>query len=341
MSDTFTIDGQESWPRPGYGAMGLSAFYGPTGTDEEGKQVLRKAIEVGCTFWNTADMYGQGHNEKIIGEVLREGDNRSKVFLVTKFGNRWDAPGVPSYKVDGSPEYAIEAIKNSIERMGGIYPDAWILHRIDKATPIEESVRAMDAIRKEGKCKYIGLSECSAETLRRAAKVAKISFVEVEYSPWTLDMEQNGVLDACKELGITVLAYSPLGRGKSWLLVFLEQRCRYKQKSDFSEGDWRAQLPRLSQENWDKNYKIVEELEKLATKKHCTAGQLSLAWLLAQGPNIVPIPGTKSEKYLVENFDSRKIELSESDLRDIRQVIVENAAIGDRYSQPGMASLDQ
>jgi len=331
MSATISIDGKETWPRPGYGAMGLSAFYGPTGTDEEGKDVLRSAIETGCTFWNTADMYGMGHNEKIIGEVLREGENRSKVFLVTKFGNTWNE----SHEftgVDGSPEYAIKAMNDSIERMGGIYPDAWILHRIDKKTPIEESVRAMDAIRKEGKCKYIGLSECSEETLRKAAKVAKISFVEVEYSPWTIDMEQNGVLDACKELGITVLAYSPLGRG------FLTGR--YKKPEDFAEGDWRSTLPRMQKENWDKNYKIVEEFEKLASKKGCTAGQLSLAWLLAQGSNILPIPGTKSVKYLKENFEANEVELSEADLRDIRKVIVDNQPEGTRYAEAMMGSLD-
>lgn len=330
-NSTVSIDGHETWPRPGFGAMGLSAFYGPTGTDEQGKTVLRKAIETGCTFWNTADMYGNGHNEKIIGEVLREGDNREKVFLVTKFGNRWDQP--EGMTVDGSPEYAIKALHDSIERMGGIYPDAWILHRIDKKTPIEESVRAMDALRKEGKTKYIGLSECSASTLRRAAAVAKISFVEIEYSPWTIVMEQNGVLDACKELGITVLAYSPLGRG------FLTGR--YKKISDFAEGDFRAHLPRLQGENWDKNYKIVEEFERMAAKKGCTAGQLSLAWLMAQGDNILPIPGTKSEKYLVENFDSNKLELTDSELRDIRKVIMENQAVGDRYPEFLTGGLDE
>ncbi|GAA5992216.1 hypothetical protein JCM5350_000643 [Sporobolomyces pararoseus] len=316
-NSTITIDGKETWPRPGFGAMG--------------KAVLRKALEIGCTFWNTADVYGSGHNEKIIGEVLREGENRKKVFLVTKFGNRWDLP--QGRVVDGSPEYAIKAMNDSVERLGGIYPDCWILHRIDKKTPIEETVRAMDAIRKEGKTKYIGLSECSASTLRKAAAVAKISFVEIEYSPWTIVMEQNGVLEACKELGITVLAYSPLGRG------FLTGR--YKKVSDFAEGDFRANLPRFQGENWEKNYKIVEEFEKLAAKKGVTAGQLSLAWLMAQGPNILPIPGTKSEKYLIENFNSRQIELNETELRDIRKVIMENQAVGDRYPEAFAQSLDE
>ncbi|GAA5914905.1 aldo/keto reductase [Sporobolomyces salmoneus] len=331
MSSTFSIDNQESWPRPGFGAMGLSAFYGPTGTDEDAKKVLRKAIEIGCTFWNTADMYGDGHNEKIIGEVLREGDNRSKVFLVTKFGNKGSMSS--GYTVDGSPAYAREALEASISRLGGLYPDAWIAHRIDKNTPIEETVGAMEALRKEGKCKYIGLSECSAETLRKAAKVAKISFVEVEYSPWTVVMEQNGVLDACKELGITVLAYSPLGRG------FLTGR--YKKLDDFAQDDFRKFMPRFQAENWEKNYKIVDEFEKLASKKGCTPGQLSLAWLMAQGPNIVPIPGTKSEKYLIENFESSKISLNESELRDVRKVIMENQPEGGRYPEAFSGSLDE
>ncbi|GAA6014405.1 hypothetical protein JCM11491_007042 [Sporobolomyces phaffii] len=325
VHSTITIDGHETWPRPGFGAMGLSAYYGPTGTDDESKAVLRKALEIG------ADVYGFGHNERIIGQVLREGENRSKVFLVTKFGNRWDLP--QGLVTDGSPEYARAAIAASIERLGGVYPDAWILHRVDKKTPIEETVRAMDAIRQEGKCKYIGLSECSAETLRRAAKVAKISFVEVEYSPWTVVMEQNGVLDACKELGVTVLAYSPLGRG------FLTGR--YKKVTDFAEGDFRTGLPRLQGENWDKNYQIVKEFERLAARKGCTPGQLALAWLQHQGPNILPIPGTKSERYLIENFDARNVSLSESDLRDIRQAIVENEAVGDRYPAAFAGALDE
>ncbi|GAA6061884.1 hypothetical protein JCM10212_000525 [Sporobolomyces blumeae] len=337
MDNTFTIDGTETWPRPGFGAMGLSAWYGPTNEDQS-KATLRKAIEIGCTVWNTADVYGNGHNEKIIGQVLREGDNRKRVFLITKFGILFDenptegGPAPGRRGISGTPDYAIEAIDKSIKRLGGIYPDAWILHRIDKATPIEETVRAMDAIRKEGKCKYIGLSECSAETLRRAAKVAKISFVEIEYSPWTTDMEQNGVLEACKELGIVVLAYSPLGRG------FLTGR--FKGPEDLTEGDFRSTLPRLQKDVWAQNYRIVEELEAIAKEKGCTSGQLSLSWLMHQGPNIVPIPGTKSEKWLVENFESSKVELSEKDRLRIRQVVEANQAVGDRYQKEMMGTLD-
>lgn len=312
--------------------MGMSFAYGE-GDDEQSKETLRKAIEMGCTVWDTADMYGRGHNEQIIGEVLREGENRKKVFLIDKFGNRWDDEK-KSFYVDGSPDWTIEALDQSIKHLGGLYPDAYLLHRVDKKTPIEQTVRALDALRKEGKTKYIGLSECSAETLRRAAKEATIDFVEVEYSPWELVMERNGVLDACKELGIKVLAYSPLGRG------FLTGR--YKSAEDFKkDGDFRQNWPRLTEENFQKNYKIVEEFERLAAKKGCKPSQLALAWLMAQGDHIIPIPGTKSEKYLVENFASRDIELTQAEIDEVRKVIDDNAPVGDRYPAAAMAALDQ
>ncbi|GAA5955779.1 hypothetical protein JCM8115_006850 [Rhodotorula mucilaginosa] len=328
---TRLADGTEL-PLPGFGAMGMSFAYG-TPNDEESKATLRKAIEIGCTVWDTATMYGRGHNEKIIGDVLREGENRKKVFLIDKFGNRWDDEK-KSFYVDGSPEYAIEALDQSIKDLGGLYPDAYLLHRIDKQTPIEQTVRALDALRKEGKTKYIGLSECSAETLRRAAKEAKIDFVEVEYSPWELVMERNGVLDTCKELGIKVLAYSPLGRG------FLTGR--FKSHEDFkNDGDARANWPRLTEENFAKNFRIVEEFERLAAKKGCKPSQLALAWLMAQGDHIIPIPGTKSEKYLVENFAARDGDLSADEVAEIRKVVEENAPVGDRYPAAHMKSLDE
>ncbi|GAA5977741.1 hypothetical protein JCM11641_001395 [Rhodosporidiobolus odoratus] len=326
------LDADVSLPVPGLGCMGMSAFYGET-DDEKSKETLRKAIEIGCTVWDTANMYGNGHNEKIIGEVLKEGDNRKKVFLITKFGNKWNEEA-QTWFVDGSPEHAIEALEQSIKDLGGLYPDAWLLHRIDKKVPIEESVRAMDALRKEGKCKYIGLSECSADTLRRASKIAKMDFVEIEYSPFELVMERNGVLDACKELGIKVLAYSPLGRG------FLTGR--YKSADDFAkDGDFRGMLPRTSKENFDKNYKIVQELEKLAEKKDCTSSQLCLAWLIAQGDNIIPIPGTKSEKYLLENFASADINLTKEEVAEVRKVMADNEVVGERYMKELMGTLDE
>ncbi|KAI5475505.1 pyridoxal 4-dehydrogenase [Pseudohyphozyma bogoriensis] len=320
--------GSMQLPRPAYGAMGLSVFYTPDPADiETYKNTLRRAIDIGCTVWNTADMYGFGANEELLGSVLREGDNRSKVFLITKFGGV-PGPGGVGVGIDGSPEHAAEAIEASIKRLGSA-PDAWALHRIDKKTPIEETMKAMEAIRQAGKTKFLGISECSAETLRRASKVAKIDFIEVEYSPWTTTFEENGVLALAKELGCIVLAYSPLGRG------------RYKSREDFKAGDFRANLPRLQADVWEQNYKIVQEFERLAAKKGCTAGQLSLAWLMAQGPHIVPIPGTKSEKYLIENFASRDIQLSEEEVKEIRDVVEANKAIGHRYPEATRGTLDE
>ncbi|GAA6056060.1 hypothetical protein JCM3770_007005 [Rhodotorula araucariae] len=332
MGKTVHLEDGTAIPVPGFGAMGMSAFYGAR-NDDQSKQALRKAIEIGCTCWDTAHIYGQGANERLLGEILREGDNRKKVFLISKFGIEFTPDG--KAVADGSPENVIRAINTSIKDLGGLYPDAYLLHRMDKKTPIEETVRALDAIRKEGKTKYIGLSECSVETLRRAAKEAKIDFVEVEYSPWELTMEHNGVLDACKELGVKVLAYSPLGRG------FLTGR--YKSPEDFAAADgsdFRATLPRFAKENWTRNYRIVEEFGRLAKAKGCTPAQLALAWLIHQGDNIIPIPGTKSEKYLVENFAAGEIDLSQDELAEIRRVIEANQPVGTRYQEEGMKSLD-
>jgi len=332
MTKTVQLDADQSIPVPGLGCMGMSAFYGEH-DDETSKATLRKAIEIGCTVWDTAFMYGLGENERLIGEVLREGDNRKKVFLISKFGIEMSPEGEMS--TDGSPENVIRSIDRCIELLGGLYPDAYLLHRVDKDTPIEETVRALDAVRKEGKTKFIGLSECSAETLRRAAKVATVDFVEVEYSPWELTMEKNGVLDACKELGVKVLAYSPLGRG------FLTGR--YKSPEDFATADgsdFRSTMPRFEKENWERNYRIVKEFERLAKQKGCSPAQLALAWLIHQGDNIIPIPGTKSEKYLVENFAATDINLDAKELAEVRKVIEENQPVGTRYQAAGMKSLD-
>ncbi|KAL8278863.1 hypothetical protein RQP46_008734 [Phenoliferia psychrophenolica] len=333
MPSTITLDGV-ALPNPGFGAMGLSAFYGETDL-EQSKATLRKTLEIGCTVWNTADMYGKGANEELIGSVLSEpGVDRSKVFLITKFGNRWtdiEKSGklggtLGGFVVDGSKEYAAEAIDASIKRMNGITPDVWVVHRIDKTVPIEETVLAMEEARKAGKTKYIGLSECSAATLRKAAAVpgAKIDFIEVEYSPWTTTMEDNGVLAAASELGVIVLAYSPLGRG------FLTGK--YSSVEDFGpDNAFRAGLPRMQKDTWDANYKLVEAFEKIAKAKNCTTGQLSLAWLMAQPGQILPIPGTKREHYLIENFAARDVRLTMSDLAEIRSAINANKPVGERY----------
>ncbi|GAA5847730.1 hypothetical protein JCM9279_005003 [Rhodotorula babjevae] len=332
MTKTVQLDASTTLPAIGLGCMGMSAFYGET-DDEKSKETLRKAIEIGCAIWDSARMYGQGHNEQLIGDVLREGDNRKKVFLISKFGIEINDKG--ELEADGSPENVIRSINRCIESLGGLFPDAYLQHRVDKKTPIEETVRALDAVRKEGKTKFIGLSECSADTLRRAAKVAKIDFVEVEYSPWELTMEKNGILDACKELGIKVLAYSPLGRG------FLTGR--YKSPEDFATADgsdFRSHLPRFAKENWERNYRIVQEFERVAEKKGCKPSQLALAWLVHQGDNIIPIPGTKSSNYLVENFAAASIDLSPDELAEVRKVIEDNQPVGTRYAEAQMASLE-
>ncbi|GAA5847731.1 hypothetical protein JCM9279_005004 [Rhodotorula babjevae] len=334
MIHTVRLDAHTTLPAPGLGCMGMSAFYGAR-DDETSKKTLRKAIEIGCTVWDSAAAYGGGHNEQLIGDVLREGDNRKKVFLISKFGfgTALSPEGQPM--LDGSAENVVRSIDKSIKDLGGLYPDAYLQHRVDKKTPIEETVRALDAVRKEGKTKYIGLSECSADTLRRAANVAKIDFVEVEYSPWELTMEKNGILDACKELGIKVLAYSPLGRG------FLTGR--FKSPEDFATGDGsdaRSHLPRFAKENWERNYRIVQEFERVAEKKGCKPSQLALAWLVHQGDNIIPIPGTKSSNYLVENFAAASIDLSPDELAEVRKVIEDNQPVGTRYAEAQMASLE-
>lgn len=257
-------------------------------------------------------LFSNGANELLIGSVAKEGNNREKMFIITKFANRW-TEGQPGWVVDGSPEYVRKAIDASIERLGSA-PDAWAMHRIDPKVPIEETVTAMEEARQAGKCKFLGLSEvrfsasnllfvcrltfpsaclpsfilqCSVATLRRANAVARIDFIEVEFSPWTLDMESNGILAVCEELKIVVLAYSPLGRG------FLTGR--FTSPSDFAvEGDYRSMLPRLQKEVWEKNFRIVTAFQTLAAQKGCTSSQLCLAWGMQMGSHIIPIPGVSS-----------------------------------------------
>merc|ERR1712093_36495 len=320
-------------PAPGFGAMGIYAFYGERKSKEESKQVLRDAIQLGCTFWDTADMYGAGHNEELIGEVLREGDNRSKVFLATKFGNTFDKEKRENtWQIKGSPDYVRSSLADSLERLGVDSVDLYYQHRVDRETPIEDTVKAMDELRKQGKFKYLGLSECSADTLRKACKVAKVDALQVECSPWALEIEQNGLLEACRENGVTIVAYSPLGRG------FLTGR--YKSPDDFEEGDFRKMSPRFSKENFPKNLELVKRFEEMAEKKGCTAGQLCLAWVMAQGDDFIPIPGTKSTKYLKENFESRNVKVSPEEDKAIREVIASIKIEGTRYPEAHMHTVN-
>ncbi|KAK4049845.1 hypothetical protein OIV83_003901 [Microbotryomycetes sp. JL201] len=334
MGESIAVLGFDDLPHSDFSCSGLSSAYNTVDRDEA-KRVLRQAIQLGVTIWDTAPIYGQGDNEKLIGEVLAEEQDRARVFLITKWGVRTTS----GFEADGSAEYCHKSIEESIDRLG-FTPDAYLLHRIDKNTPIEESARAMDEVRKAGKTKYIGLSEasqvfcrlyCSAETLQRASQVAKIDFIQIEYSPWTLDFEQNGVLALARKLGTIVLAYSPLGRG------FLTGKVK---PSDLEKTDWRNSYPRAQQDVLEHNMKIVAELEKIAKEKGCETSQLVLAWLMAQGDNIVPIPGTTSAKRLEENFASREVSLSPDDDKRIRKVIEENRPKGTRYNEAGMRTLD-
>ncbi|KIJ27104.1 hypothetical protein M422DRAFT_37954 [Sphaerobolus stellatus SS14] len=278
-------------PSPGFGGMSVSNAYGKA-DDEQSKELLRHAIKLGVTFWDSADIYGCGHNEKLLGSVLAEGDNRSKVFLATKFGFVFDEEtGRGNDEVRGDREYIRQAIENSIRRLGTT-PDLYYQHRVDPKTPVEETYSALEELRKEGKIKHIGISEPSVESLKRAAKVAKISALQVEYSPWTTDIERNGLLATARELGITIVAYSPLGRG------FLTGR--FKSPTEFEEGG-------------------------------VTPAQLCLAWVAAQGEDIIPIPGTKSIERLEDNWASREVKFTSEELKEIRDVIDGLNIAGERY----------
>ncbi|TVY12832.1 Aldo-keto reductase yakc [NADP(+)] [Lachnellula arida] len=312
----------------GFGLMGLSAFYGAPASDEERFKVLDRALELGQTNWDSADMYLD--SEDLVGKWFQRTGKREQIFLATKFGNKM-VDGVRS--VDSSPGYAKEACARSLKRLGVERIDLYYCHRVDKRVPIEKTVQAMVELKNEGKIKYLGLSEVSADTLRRACKVHHIDAVQIEYSPFATDIEHPSVnlLKTCRELGVATVAYSPLGRG------FLTGA--YRSPSDFEEGDFRLNAPRFSAENFPKNLKLVDGISALAKKKNCTPGQLSLAWLLAQGDDIIPIPGTKKIKYLEENLGALDVKLSESEEREIRAEVEKAEVHGARYPEAMMGAL--
>ncbi|GBB99718.1 hypothetical protein RclHR1_03600014 [Rhizophagus clarus] len=314
-------------PAIGLGCMGMSGFYGSS-DEQENIKVLNRAIDIGCTFWDTADIYGSGANEILLSKVLKE--RRNEVFLCTKFALSRGPNG--EFNLSGKPEYVRQACENSLKRLGVDYIDLYYQHRVDPNTPIEDTVGALAELVKEGKVKYIGLSECSAATLRRAYKVHPITAVQMEYSPWTLDIEKNGVLEACRELGVTIVAYSPLGRG------FLTGK--YKSIDDFEPNDFRRTVPRFQGENFNKNLEIVHKFNEFASKKGVTAGQLCLAWVIAQGEDFVTIPGTRKIKYLEENFEAGKIQLSPEEISEVRKIIDSIEIVGGRYHERSMKLLD-
>jgi len=312
----------------GYGAMGISAFYGSIESDEERFKVLDAVYEQGCTFWDTADMYSD--SEELLGKWFARTGKRSEIFLATKFG----VTGDKERPIRGDPEYMRTCFDRSCKRLGVDVIDLYYLHRPDPRTPIEESVLAMGELVTAGKVKYLGLSEVSSATLRRAHAVHPIAALQVEYSPFTLDIEDPklNLLRTARELGIAVIAYSPLGRG---LLTG-----QYRGPEDFEEGDFRRMVPRYSKENFPNILAIADGLKAIGEKHDATAGQVALAWLLAQGDDIIPIPGTRKIKYLTENLKALQVKLSKEELTQVRELIEKaDAAQGDRYPAGGNQTL--
>ncbi|KAI4259996.1 MAG: hypothetical protein LQ352_000492 [Teloschistes flavicans] len=307
-------------PCLGFGLMGLSSAYGAIEPTEERLKVLDRAYELGERFWDSADIYAD--SEDLVGEWFKRSGKRNDIFLATKFALLITNSGI---KTRSDPEYVKESCNKSLKRLGLDCIDLYYCHRVDGKTPIEKTVEAMAELKKEGKIKYIGLSEVSSATLRRAHAVHPITAVQVEYSPFAMDVEdpQIALLKTCRELGVATVAYSPLGRG------FLTGAIR--SPADFEEGDFRTYVPRYSEQNFPKNLELVTHLQEIAKKKGCTPGQLSLAWLLAQGDDIFPIPGTKKIKYLEENLSAVEIRLSNAELREIRDAIEKVEVHGERY----------
>ncbi|KAI1009545.1 hypothetical protein LB504_003107 [Fusarium proliferatum] len=314
-------------PALGFGLMGLSAVYGPIENDEKRLAVLDHAWELGYTNWDTANAYGD--SEVLIGKWFKlHPERRADIFLATKFAIKtgFNDKGEWRFWADNSPEFFNECLEGSLKKMGVDYVDLYYVHRLDTKVPVEKTMELMFKAKQEGKIKAIGISECAASDIRRAYAVAPVDAIQVEYNPFTLDIEKHDILSTCRELGITIFAYSPLGRG------FLTGQI--KSSDDFAPDDLRRMLPRFSPENFPKNLVLVERLKTLADKKGCTSGQLVLAWLSAQGEDIIPIPGTKKIKYMEENVDSLKVKLSSEEVQQIRNE-VEKAEIAGHRNPPG------
>jgi aryl-alcohol dehydrogenase-like predicted oxidoreductase len=305
----------------GLGCMGMSEFYG-AGDEAESVRTIHRALELGVNMLDTADMYGPFTNEQLVGKAIR--DRRDRVLLATKFGIVRDAVDPSKRTISGNADYVRSACDASLKRLGVAHIDLYYQHRVDTSTPIEETVGAMAELVKAGKVRYLGLSEASAANVRRAYAEHPIAALQNEWSLWSRDLEENGQLAAARELGITIVAYSPLGRG------FLTGAI--KSPDDFAPDDFRRSSPRFMGENFAKNLDLVRHIETLAKQKGCTASQLALAWLLAQGRDVIPIPGTKRVKYLEENVGALNVKLSDAELQAIDAVFPAGAASGARYA---------